>query len=1088
MPEERRVVTLLFADVADSTAFGASNDPEDVRAVLGRYYEIAKGVVGAHGGTVEKFIGDAVMAIFGMPQAHGDDADRALAAALALREAVAEDPLTAALTLRMGVNTGEIVGSRGSAAGDFLVTGDAVNVAARLQQHARPGEILVGERTRNAAAAFTFGAVTTIEAKGKTGGLRAAPLAARSQATALGVRRATTPFVGRDADIAQLELLATRAFREERPQLVSVTAPAGTGKSRLIEEFLLRLPGIADRAAVAIAQCLPYGSAVTYLPLRGLMTGLLGTGEHELLFQRMQDVLREAGHEPADAARIATLVAATLGSSDEVEERAQDEFFGAWRVLIEAIAATRKLVLVFEDLHWASNSLLDLVDHVTLPRTRAPLLMIALGRPELLDRRPKWGAARRNFSALGLEPLTGDETTALVRALLPDAPEALRDRIVERSGGNAFFAGELARAYADSRAAGANDGEILLPDTVHATVLARLDTLPDAARRVLQQGAIGGRTFRPDAVAVLLPDMERQQIDDVLEELTDRQLIETQAPRTYTFAHIVIREVAYATLPRAERLRGHLRLAEWLERPEAGDTNAELVAYHYRQAMAAAGGGRLPEGLDVQRAVAAFERAAVAAKALGARAEAVELVRDAIRLAPASEHLRLYELMGDVSEWGDVATDSYAAAFASWQSLAEPQREALQGVRLLRKQLVVHSRWGGSVSRVIAPAELAEMLAQARALLAASPDEEEESRLAVIDSFQATSRALHGATDEARQRAAIMAVERSRDHFAARGDVNALSEALDALGSTYRSRGEFDLAIACARERLRHSDRLSLLERADAWNVIVWDLVWAGRYREAIRAADEEQASFRAGEPVEAATHGHAWAALGARLCGSWDDALRFCDLMRAWWEDRGRPESARFSLRGIYAAIHVARARLDGTRLAAYRSLAGSSANVAALPPGHPYAATHAILAAGASEGAAGVLADERASAEYKAEIIAFVVLEEGLMLDEAVLRSAERSTTPMISLLSERIALARAIRGSDRDLAAAVSRLDAADLGADGARAAALLALRRGDPEAIARARERLETLGDRLFIARLEEHGLAGEARVKRPLGDR
>ena len=1071
VPEERRIVTLLFADVAGSTAFGEANDPEDVRAVLGRYYEIAKSVIESHGGTVEKFIGDAVMAIFGMPQAHGDDADRALAAALAVRAAVATDPLTAALTLRMGVNTGEVVGSRGADAGDFLVTGDAVNVAARLQQHARPGEILVGERTRTAAATFQFGAETALEVKGKAGGLRAAPLLARSQATALGLRRATTPFVGRDADIAQLELLATRAFREERPQLVSVTAPAGTGKSRLIEEFLLRLPGIADRAAVAIAQCLPYGSAVTYLPLRGLMTGLLGTADHDVLFARMQDVLREAGHDTADAARIATLVAATLGSSGEIEGRAQDEFFGAWRVLIEAIASTRKLVLVFEDLHWASNSLLDLVDHVTLPRTRAPLLMIALGRPELLDRRPKWGAARRNFSALGLEPLSGVETTALLRALLPEAPEALRDRIVERSGGNAFFAGELARAYADSRAAGASEGEILLPDTVHATVLARLDTLPDIARRVLQQGAIGGRTFRPDAVAVLLPDAERQQIEDVLEELADRQLIEAQAPRTYTFAHIVIREVAYATLPRAERLRGHLRLAEWLERPEAGDANAELVAYHYRQAIAAATAGRLPGGLDGRRAVAAFERAAVAAKALGARAEAVELVRDAIRLAPASEHLRLNELMGDVSEWGDVATDSYAAAFAAWQALDERHREPSQGVRLLRKQLVVHSRWAGSVSRVLPPAEIAAQLAQARALLASSPDDEEEARLAVIDSFQGHARSGR-AVDEAGQLESIKAVERSRDRFAARGDVNALSEALDALGSVYRSRGEFDRAIACARERLRHSDRLSLLERADAWNVIVWDLVWSGRYREAIRAADEEQASFRAGEPVETATHGHAWAALAARLCGSWDDTLRFCDLMRVWWEDRGRPTSARFSLRGIYAGIHVARARLDDTRLAAYRSLAESSASVAALPAGHPYAATYAILATGAVEGAAAALADERASPEYKGDIIATLALEHGLTLDDETLRAAERSTTPMVSLLSERIALARALRGSDPELAAAVSRLDAADLGADGARAAALVARRGGDPAAIAAARDRLEALGDRLFLARLDE----------------
>lgn len=1073
MPEERRVVTLLFADMADSTAFGDSSDPEDVRAVLGRYYELAKRVIESHGGTVEKFIGDAVMAIFGMPQAHGDDAERALAAALAVRDAVAADPQTAVLRLRFGVNTGEVVGSRDGGASDFLVTGDAVNIAARLQQHAHPGEILVGERTRAAvAAAFQFGTEVTLEVKGKAAGLRAAPLVARSQAQTLGLRRATTPFVGRDADLAQLELLATRAFNEERPQLVSVTAPAGTGKSRLIEEFLLRLPGIAERAAVAIAQCLPYGSAVTYLPLRGLMTGLLGTTEHEVLFERIKDTLRETGHENDDATRIATLVAATLGRSSEIEERERDEFFGAWRVFIEAIAATRRLVLVFEDLHWASNSLLDLVDHVTLPRTRASLLMIALGRPELLDRRPKWGAARRNFSALGLEPLSSEETTALVRSLVPDAPETLRGRIVERSGGNAFFAGELARAYAEARASGASEGEILLPDTVHATVLARLDTLSELARRVLQQGAIGGRTFRPDAVAVLLPEVPRDQLDDVLDDLADRQLIEAQAPRAYTFAHIVIREVAYSTLPRGERVRGHLRLAEWLDREDVRQANSELIAYHYRQAIAVAPAGKLPEGVDAGRAVAAFERAATAAKALGARAEAVELVRDAIRLAPGSEHLRLHELLGDVSEWGDEATDAYAAAFASWQALDEKRRDRLQGIRLLRKQTLVHSRWAGSVSRPMPAAEIGALIAQARGLLASAPDDEEQARLDVIEAFRVGELGVDD--DDAGQRALMKAAERSRDHFAGHGDMNAMSEALDALGSLYRSRGQFDRAIACASERLRHSARLTLLERADAWSVIVWDLVWAGRYREAIRAADDQRDSFRPGEPVEAATHGHAWGALSARLCGSWDDTLRFCDLIRVWWENAGRPTSARHSVRGLYAGIHVARARLDDTRLAAYRGVAEASANVAVLATDHPHVAAYAILAGGALAGAHAVLPNPVMSAEYKGEVIARLVLEHGVTLDDELLQAAERSTVPMVSLLRERIVLARALRGSDADLAEAVSRLDGADLGADAARAAALLALRRVDPAAIDSARARLEALGDRLFIARLEEHG--------------
>src|SRR4029077_8898559 len=263
MPEDRRVVTVLFADVTGSTALGETIDPEDTRAVLGRYYAIARDVISEHGGTLEKFIGDAVMAIFGIPQAHGDDAERGLAAALTLRERVAKDPETAALMLRIGVNTGEVVAARETDAGDFLITGDAVNVAARLQQHAEPGAILAGERTRRAVSAFRFADEQAIVVKGKR-----EPIVGSVLLDRLTERRvARAPFLGRDRDLAQLDLVAQRAFGERRPQLVTITAPAGAGKSRLVEEFATRLPDAG--ATVATAQCLPYGAAVTFLPLRG---------------------------------------------------------------------------------------------------------------------------------------------------------------------------------------------------------------------------------------------------------------------------------------------------------------------------------------------------------------------------------------------------------------------------------------------------------------------------------------------------------------------------------------------------------------------------------------------------------------------------------------------------------------------------------------------------------------------------------------------------------------------------------------------------------------------------------------------------
>src|SRR5579859_5765436 len=273
MPEERKLVTVLFADVTESTALGDTLDPEDVRALMSRYYTHARQVVTEHGGTLEKFIGDAVMAVFGLPQAHGDDAERALAAALALHEAVANDRLLGpSFQLRIGANTGEVIATNQPASGDFLVTGDAVNVAARLQQCAAPGETLVGERTMNAARlAFLFKPARQVEVKGKRQALQVFPLSCQRQ-----MRKVMrTPLVGRRQDVLQLELLQARVLEEQRPQLISIIAPAGTGKSRLLEEFLSHL-NLDDGFQVATTKCLPYGQALTYSPLRSLLTSLLG--------------------------------------------------------------------------------------------------------------------------------------------------------------------------------------------------------------------------------------------------------------------------------------------------------------------------------------------------------------------------------------------------------------------------------------------------------------------------------------------------------------------------------------------------------------------------------------------------------------------------------------------------------------------------------------------------------------------------------------------------------------------------------------------------------------------------------------------
>ncbi|HEY6202920.1 MAG TPA: adenylate/guanylate cyclase domain-containing protein [Candidatus Limnocylindria bacterium] len=1060
MPEERRVVTVVFADVTGSTAMGEASDAEDVRAILGRYYEIAREVVAEHGGTLEKFIGDAVMAVFGIPQAHGDDADRALAATLTLRQRVAADPLTSALRLRIGVNTGEVVAARETAGGDFLVTGDPVNAAARLQQHAEEGAILVGERTRRAVAgAFRFGDEQRVSAKGKATPLVAATLLEQLQ----GRRTQRAPFLGRETDLAQLDLVARRAFIERRPQLVMITAPAGTGKSRLVEEFAAR---VGDEVNVATAQCLPYGAAVTFLPLRGLLRGLLRIPSDEGLFEALRAAFAAAGHNDEDAQRLCSIIGATLGDAQETERRDRDEIFAAWRLLIEVLAARGSLVVVFEDLHWASDTLLDLVEHVTTSHTATPLVMVALARPELHDRRPKWGGGRRNFTSLALEPLSTDEARRLVGVLTETVPGRIADRIVDRAGGNPFFVGELVRAYEDHRRAGTQDDAIVLPDTVHATVLARIDDLPASERSVLEYAAVVGRTARASAVGTLLPELEPRQIADALEALAERDLITPQGADAYTFRHIVIREVAYATLPRADRVRAHLRLARWLEEdaPAHGNELVELTAYHYRQAIALSPGGRVPEGLPVPTVVRALERAAQVASSGGAFREAREQLREAIRLAPAEEHLRLSELVGDLVRFSDSAVDGYAEAFDLWR--ASPGGDPQVGARLMVKRMNVLGRWSGSLSRPVDGDEFDKMAAVARQLLDSAPNEVLEAQLACARAFQ--SRA--GLTESTVLADLVRDVESARRLYAERGDAEAESEALDALGAIYRSGyGDYERALGCARQRIANAPRLGLLERSDAWSVALWDLTLLGRYREAIATYQEARGALRAGEPEYILAHATTWATYCAMLCGRWDDVQSFADAVIAMRE-QGPDGIGRFTAPALIAATRVAAARLDATRLARYRSVFTAVADVGRLKP--PTRLLWEAFIASDAKMAREYLLQPTGQRDRKAELIAMILFEVGERIPDSELDEIARQGVRDPAVMTLRIQAARALNRGAPELRDVIAAMDQGDLVSDAARAAALLAIRTGAAADRTDAERRLRALGDLLYLQRIAE----------------
>jgi class 3 adenylate cyclase len=1061
MAEERKLVTILFADVTGSTALGEALDPEDVRALMTRYFEHARRVATEHGGTVEKFIGDAVMAVFGLAQAHGDDAERALAAARALRDVVADDAvLDGRFVLRMGVHTGEVIATNEQSRGDFLVTGDAVNVAARLEQHAQPGEIVASRRTADAArAAFLFGKRRLVTAKGKRHRLEVYPLSGPRPARQVG----RPPLVGRRRELAQLDLLREAVLEERRPQLVSILAPAGTGKTRLLEEFLARLDP-ADGFQVATARCLPYGDHLTYWPLRGLLEGLLGGAfSHE----RVAEAFAQAGNGAADSARLADLVLATLGiERDGQSDRAS--IFSAWRLLVEAVARQAPRIVVFEDLHWASESLLDLVEHIMSPRTQAAVLLVALSRPELLDRRPEWGGGQRNFTSLALEPLRAEQTRELVGSLTEGLHEAVRQRIAERSGGNPFFAIELARSVAERGLLGLAASADGLPDTVHEAVLERLDRLTPAERVVLQVAAVVGRTFRPDMLRAITGEPP-EGIETALGGLLARALIAPAEDGMYTFRHILFRDVAYGTLTRGERIRLHARVAAWLESfaSDRLDEFTELIAFHYREAVLLARQSAVPAALpvDATRAVRFLVRAGELASQSGAFIEARSHVQSAIAIAPESERGRLYEALGDnvhqvLRETGAAA---YREALARWR--ADPADNPLTGARRLRKLLIAYLRWGALRTDVTEWRELEEMQTEAQRLAEAAGDEEELWRIRVVDLFWLYWR--DGVPTEEITRGREVA-HAAADYFEAHASWTALSEALDVYTSLSIALAEHADALEAAQRRLAIPD-LPAAERGDAVSTVVRGYFNLGDYERCLAAARAALGQVRPGESALHLGLAVSLAATVAWYGGYWDELAPFLDAAQDAWE-QSEHELGRGWLMSYFITIHVAMARDDQT-----------AADAAA-------ATLHALLAKERTDELPRLVAAYRADDADKLLCPSLAHWTEDTRYPETLMFLGERGIPAPRELLDAAaaeayfeqvpfpllcLAIAEALAAEDdARLAEALDQAEHGGLVAHAARMRIVLAQRSGDHTQLDRARPVLQRLGDRQFLRRLEE----------------
>ena len=540
MREQRKVVTILFCDLVGSTALGESTDPEALRARMRRYFEDLRAIIERHGGTVEKFVGDAVMAVFGIPVSHEDDALRAVRAASEMREAIAEHGLEA----RIGVNTGEVVVGGGD---DTLVTGDAVNVAARLEQAAAAGETLIGAETRALVRdAARVEPVEPLALKGKSTPVEAFRLVEVLVDSDAVARHLETPLVGRERERQRLWRDYEDAVADRTCRLFTLLGPAGIGKSRLVADFLER---VGDSADVLRGRCLHYGEGITYWPL--------------------VEILIAIGVEPDSV----------LGTSPPETQL-------AFRRLLEARAEERPQVVVIDDLQWAEPVFIDLVEHIADFSRDAPIFLLCVARTELLDLRPGWGGGKMNATSLLLEPLGAEECDELMEQLVTDAPLAaeLRQRITAASAGNPLFVEEMLAMVREH----GGDGDVVVPPTIHALLQARIDSLDGDVRDVMERGAVEGEVFHRSAVAELSPDPVRPAVGSHLATLVRKELIRATEPtfpedEGFRFRHLLIRDAAYESLPKATRAELHERFADWLAEHDLVERD-EIVGYHLEQA------------------------------------------------------------------------------------------------------------------------------------------------------------------------------------------------------------------------------------------------------------------------------------------------------------------------------------------------------------------------------------------------------------------------------------------------------------------------------------------------------------------------
>ena len=899
--DERKVVTALFCDLVGSTAQAERMDPEDVSALLSHYHARVRAELERFGGTVEKFIGDAVVALFGAPVAHEDDPERAVRAALAIRDWTAGEP---DLHLRLAVNTGEALVALGARpeAGEGMASGDVVNTAARLQAAAPVDGILVGEQTYRATRdVIVYRDAEPVGAKGKA---EPVPVwVAIEPRSRVGVERGhAAQLVGRSEELDVLTDALARVKRERSPQLVTVVGVPGIGKSRLVYELGRSIETHGDLVTWRRGRALPYGEAVTFGALAEIVKAqveILDSDSAPVAEQKLAAAVAAA--DPPEAQRVASQLRPLvgLGGAGGSSEERRSEAFAAWRHFFEALAEQRPLVLVLEDLHWADDGVLDFVDHLVEWATGVPILVVCTARPELLTRRPGWAGGKSNATTISLSPLSGVHTAKLLGELLRRSvlPAETQTTLLAAAGGNPLYAEQFARMLAESRTS-----ELELPETVQAIIAARIDALPQAEKALLQDSAVVGGVFWLGAVGAVA-GVDTWRAEELLHALERKEFVRRERRSSvagdgeYSFQHLLVRDVAYGEIPRAARADKHARAAAWIESLGRAEDHAESVAHHYLSALELArAAGNDASGFE-EHARRAFRDAGDRAAALFTYGVALEFYESALQLWPVDDPER-GELIFRSAEAGfhldrrfEPLVEARDALLADGNSERAAEAETLLALAVYfqddDKRALEHAAQAAAMVQATPPSRTKTFVLANQARLLAVTDHEED---AIPIGREALALAEELALTEL-QANALNTIGMAR-------------VGLDDFGGLEDLEGSLRLAL----------EHCSPFELGRIYNNLGWAYVAAGRVREACEMFETRLANARHYGMQADARWGALMLCANSFLLGDWDTTFRLADelladpLARQWHDGalmlRATVRLGRNELPGAWADV----------------------------------------------------------------------------------------------------------------------------------------------------------------------------------------